>query len=124
MKSEKQIEYNNKETIIQILEEYKHLYTYTTERFKELTDELSNLDLKLTDIDHYVVFNRVSGVTMSKLMKKRIELLTQRRKVKNELADITRIREYCGSPSKLENKLNQHSTYKYRTKIIQEILGE
>lgn len=55
------------------------------DRQKELNQQLSQVDLELTDCDHYLEWNKLNAAQGYKISKIRQERLARRRSIKNEL---------------------------------------
>lgn len=119
----RQIKYDNYDQVLEILESYKNIYVATEKRFDELKNQLSLCDTELCDIDHFLTFNSVNAASMAKLSKKRVEILKNRREIKNEIEDIIRIKSCFGNVKKAENQIkNTERKYTYRTNIIAETI--
>ena len=66
------------------------------DRLEKLTDSLGKTDRVLVDIDHYLELESLSASQLSKLFKKRKELLRTRRVLKDEVMLISNFQGIAG----------------------------
>lgn len=105
----------------------------------EEQEKLSQKDMELSDLDHYLEINKLKSYELAKLGKLRQRLRKERRDIKDKMEMLITIKRFT---DKYNNKLitgdiiqnlkeqkslkekQENPKYKYRTNILDEILGE
>lgn len=80
-----------------------------------LLGNLSEVDRKITDIQHYIEFSKLNAAQGYKAYKMEREWLLKRRKIKNEIAVVSKIVECNMSDSLLDDVKNMIKTMDNRT---------
>lgn len=110
-----------------------NLFNNTSKELSEEYDKLSQKDLELNDLDHYIENHKLRAGDLAKVCKLRQTLRKERRLIKNNIAMIEVIKKFT---DKYNNKLitgdiiqnlkeqenlikkQQNPKYKYRTNIL------
>lgn len=94
------------------------------ERRKELTEKLSNVDKEISDIQHYIEFNRLNayqGWAVMSMLKNRLQ---QRREYKDEIFLLSRIHRCSLSKKEIEEAREaaaQNRNRKYSPRVLTEL---
>ena len=88
------------------------------ERYQELTEEMSKVDLEQEDILHFLELGTYNAATMMKVTKRLKEVRERRRKIKDEFVMVQAVHSRIGKPS-LTNTVQKKYTYK--TTVLQDI---
>lgn len=94
------------------------------ERRKELTEKLSNVDKEISDIQHYIEFNRLNayqGWVVMSMLKNRLQ---QRREYKDELFLLSRIHKCSLSKKEIEEAREasaQNKNRQYTPRVLTEL---
>lgn len=107
----------------QYITDFNEYASKIQKRYKELNEELSEVDLEQQDILHYLENEKCSAVTMVKITKKLKDLREKRRVIKNELTVVSVVYARVGGSSKLLKEPDIPTEYNYRTEIMKEIIG-
>ena len=102
------------------LKEYNEYLDRIVKRKTEISAELSKVDLAEQDILHYLEFEKCDAVTMVKITKKLKTLRAERRLIKNELEEITKVHTRIGGK---QLKATENKTYTYKTSVMKELIG-
>ena len=86
-------------------------------RKTELNNKLSNLSLQEQDVLHFLELETYNAITMVKVTKKLKLIRIERREVKNELDEVSRVLDKF---AKKGFKTKDDKVYQYRTKVMEE----
>lgn len=110
-----------------------NLFNNTAKELSAEYEKLSQKDMELSDLDHYIEINKLKAPQLAKVGKLRKTLREERRQIKNNIETIEVIKKFT---DKYNNKLitgdiiqnlkeqgnlrqkQENPTYKYRTDII------
>lgn len=113
-----------------------NLFNNTDKELHEEYEKLSQKDMKLSDLDHYIEIHSLKSYELAKIGKLRKTLREERRQIKNNIEVIEIIKKFT---DKYNNKLitgdiiqnlkeqgtlrkkQENPTYKYRTDIIEKL---
>lgn len=112
------------------------LFNNTDKRLNEEVQKLSEKDMELSDLDHYLEIHKLKSYKLAKIGKLRKTLREERREIKNNIEMIEVVKEFT---DKYNNKLitgdiiknlkeqktikerQENPTYKYRTNILERL---
>ena len=100
-----------------------------------LCKELSIVDLKISDIQHYIENKKLNGVEGYKAYKLLQDTLKERRVIKNKISEIEPVYHSLIVANKLDNKAkdiekkvltiqNRNSINGYNVKVLKDVFGE
>ena len=110
-----------------------NLFNNTKDELQKELDKLSQKDMELSDLDHYIEIHSLKSYELAKVGKLRKTLREERRQIKNNIEMIEVIKKFT---DKYNNKLitgdiiqnlkeqgilkkrQENPTYKYRTSIL------
>lgn len=110
-----------------------NLFNNTKDDLQKELDKLSQKDMELSDLDHYIEIHSLKSYELAKVGKLRKTLREERRQIKNNIEMIEVIKKFT---DKYNNKLitgdiiqnlkeqgilkkrQENPTYKYRTSIL------
>lgn len=110
-----------------------NLFDNTSKQLHNEYEKLSQKDMELSDLDHYIEFHKLKAYELSKVCKLRKKLREERREIKNNIEMIEIIKKFT---DKYNNKLitgdiiqnlkdqenlkkkQENPKYKYRTDIL------
>lgn len=113
-----------------------NLFNNTDKELHEEYEKLSQKDMELSDLDHYIEIHSLKSYELAKIGKLRKTLREERRQIKNNIEMIETIKKFT---DKYNNKLitgdiiqnlkeqgtlrkkQENPTYKYRTDIIEKL---
>lgn len=113
-----------------------NLFNNTDKELHEEYEKLSQKDMELSDLDHYIEIHSLKSYELAKVGKLRKTLRKERREIKNNIEMIEIIKKFT---DKYNNKLitgdiiqnlkeqgtlrkkQENPTYKYRTDIIEKL---
>ena len=113
-----------------------NLFNNIDKELHEEYEKLSQKDMDLSDLDHYIEIHSLKSYELAKIGKLRKTLREERRQIKNNIEMIETIRKFT---DKYNNKLitgdiiqnlkeqnnlkkkQENPTYKYRTDIIEKL---
>ena len=113
-----------------------NLFNNTDKELHEEYEKLSQKDMELSDLDHYIEIHSLKSYELAKVGKLRKTLRKERREIKNNIEMIETIKKFT---DKYNNKLitgdiiqnlkeqnnlkkkQENPTYKYRTDIIEKL---
>ena len=114
----------NEKDLYQIINNIQNISLKFNDEVVKLRQELSYVDQKLSDLDHFITFNKIDAIIMTKIIKARINLLKERREIKNEIDKLDHILDCIGRPSKIDKllkTLTKEKFYSYKTNIIEDL---
>ena len=99
-----------------------------------LCKELSIVDLKISDIQHYIENKRLNGVECYKAYKLLQDTLKERRAIKNKIAEIYPLYQNLIITNKMENKARElkrkvtetqrkNNNKVYNVKVMKDVFG-
>lgn len=112
------------------------LFNNTDKRLNEELQKLSEKDMELSDLDHYIEIHKLKSYELAKIDKLRKTIREERREIKNNIEMIEAVKEFT---DKYNNKLitgdiiknlkeqkaikerQENPTYKYRTNILDKL---
>lgn len=112
------------------------LFNNTDKRLNEEVQKLSEIDMELSDLDHYLEIHKLKSYKLAQIGKLRKTLREERREIKNNIEIIETVKEFT---DKYNNKLitgdiiknlkeqktikerQENPTYKYRTNILERL---
>lgn len=112
------------------------LFNNTDKRLNEELQKLSEKDMELSDLDHYLEIHKLKSYKLAKIGKLRKTLREERREIKNNIEMIETVKKFT---DKYNNKLitgdiiknlkeqneikerQENPTYKYRTNILERL---
>ena len=112
------------------------LFNNTDKRLNEEVQKLSEKDMELSDLDHYLEIHKLKSYKLAQIGKLRKTLIEERREIKNNIEMIEVVKEFT---DKYNNKLitgdiiknlkeqktikerQENPTYKYRTNILERL---
>ena len=112
------------------------LFNNTDKRLNEELQKLSEKDMELSDLDHYIEIHKLKSYELAKIGKLRKTLREERREIKNNIEMIKTVKEFT---DKYNNKLitgdiiknlkeqndlkrrQENPTYKYRTNVLERL---
>lgn len=112
------------------------LFNNTDKRLNEEVQKLSEKDMELSDLDHYLEIHKLKSYKLARIGKLRKTLREERREIKNNIEIIETVKEFT---DKYNNKLitgdiiknlkeqktikerQENPTYKYRTSILERL---
>lgn len=95
-------------------------------RFVELNDMLSNVDKKITDLQHYIEFNNLNACEGWKCFDMLQHLLRERRQIKNEIEIVQRFmgHGFCQSNiAQLYQEIESSKNKKYTPRALPELFS-
>lgn len=95
--------------------QYNKYYKTIKDKFAQLTQKHSEIDLKESDILHYIELEKTNAKQNNQLIKLLREIRQERRQVKYELAEIQKINSRLTAPL----ELIEPKPYNYRTKVME-----
>lgn len=113
-----------------------NLFNNTSDNLHKEYEKLSQKDMELSDLDHYIEIHSLKSYELAKIGKLRKTLREERRQIKNNIEIIETIKKFT---DKYNNKLitgdiiqnlkeqnnlkkkQENPTYKYRTDIIEKL---
>lgn len=113
-----------------------NLFNNIDKKLHEEYEKLSQKDMELSDLDHYIEIHSLKSYELAKIGKLRKTLREERRQIKNNIEMIETIKKFT---DKYNNKLitgdiiqnlkeqnnlkkkQENPTYKYRTDIIEKL---
>lgn len=104
-------------------ERFNDLITEANERKKELNKKLSELEHKTQECLHFLELEHTNAPTRARVTKILTECRRERRKIKEELSDITAIFGKINNPNK-KISITAKRSYTYSAEFISEIYGE
>lgn len=102
-------------------QDYNDYLNRIIEKKTEMYQLLSKKDLEQQDILHFIENEKCSAAKMSKLIKKLKEVRHERREIKNEIDALMEVHCRIGGKELVSKNI---TTYKYRTNIVQEVIGK
>lgn len=96
---------------------YNEFFDDVQTKFDELTKELSDIDLQMQDLLHFIESEKYNGATGSKVLKLLKQCRVKRRIIKDELAHIDKVRHQLKSKVKVDDS----KIYKYRTDVLNDL---
>ena len=124
---------NEKLNIEDLMRYMLDLFNNTDKRLNEELQKLSEKDMELSDLDHYIEIHKLKSYELAKIGKLRKTIREERREIKNNIEIIQVVKEFT---DKYNNKLitgdiiknlkeqkaikerQENPTYKYRTNIL------
>ena len=112
------------------------LFNNTDKRLNEELQKLSEKDMELSDLDHYLEIHKLKSYELAKIGKLRKTIREERREIKNNIEMIKTVKEFT---DKYNNKLitgdiiknlkeqndlkkrQENPTYKYRTNVLERL---
>lgn len=112
------------------------LFNNTDKRLNEELQKLSEKDMELSDLDHYIEIHKLKSYELAKIGKLRKTIREERREIKNNIEMIKTVKEFT---DKYNNKLitgdiiknlkeqndlkkrQENPTYKYRTNVLERL---
>ena len=113
-----------------------NLFNNTSDNLHEEYEKLSQKDMELSDLDHYIEIHSLKSYELAKIGRLRKTLREERREIKNNIEMIEVIKKFT---DKYNNKLitgdiiqnlkeqgvlrkrQENPTYKYRTSILERL---
>ena len=113
-----------------------NLFNNTDKRLNEELQKLSEKDMELSDLDHYIEIHKLKSYELAKIGKLRKTIREERREIKNNIEMIKTVKEFT---DKYNNKLitgdiiknlkeqndlkkrQENPTYKYRTNVLERL---
>lgn len=89
------------------LQAISKLFGVITSNRTELSCELSNVDQRLSDLDHALELLHLDAIGLTKIVKRRADLLKERRKIKDEIEFIDAINKSGISPSVVSDSIKK-----------------
>ena len=120
-------------TVEELMRYMLNLFNNTSEDLHKEYDKLSQKDMELSDLDHYIEIHSLKSYELAKIGRLRKTLREERREIKNNIEMIEVIKKFT---DKYNNKLitgdiiqnlkeqgilrkrQENPTYKYRTDIL------
>ena len=90
---------------------------------KQIREQLSTIDLELTDIDHYIEFNKLSASDGYKIFKLRQNKLKKRREIKDALYTCSLLKKHSLESKKIIKEINCRERRKYTPRVMNELFG-
>lgn len=127
---------NEKLNIEDLMRYMLDLFNNTDKRLNEELQKLSEKDMELSDLDHYIEIHKLKSYELAKIGKLRKTIREERREIKNNIEMIKTVKEFT---DKYNNKLitgdiiknlkeqndlkkrQENPTYKYRTNILDKL---
>lgn len=127
---------NEKLNIEDLMRYMLDLFNNTDKRLNEELQKLSEKDMELSDLDHYIEIHKLKSYELAKIGKLRKTIREERREIKNNIEMIKTVKEFT---DKYNNKLitgdiiknlkeqndlkkrQENPTYKYRTNILERL---
>lgn len=120
-------------TVEELMKYMLNLFDNTKDDLQKELDKLSQKDMELSDLDHYIEIHSLKSYELAKIGRLRKTLREERREIKNNIEMIEVIKKFT---DKYNNKLitgdiiqnlkeqgilrkrQENPTYKYRTDIL------
>ena len=127
---------NEKLNIEDLMQYMLDLFNNTDKRLNEELQKLSEKDMELSDLDHYIEIHKLKSYELAKIGKLRKTIREERREIKNNIEMIKTVKEFT---DKYNNKLitgdiiknlkeqndlkkrQENPTYKYRTNVLERL---
>ena len=127
---------NEKLNIEDLMRYMLDLFNNTDKRLNEELQKLSEKDMELSDLDHYIEIHKLKSYELAKIGKLRKTIREERREIKNNIEMIKTVKEFT---DKYNNKLitgdiiknlkeqndlkkrQENPTYKYRTNVLERL---
>ena len=127
---------NEKLNIEDLMRYMLDLFNNTDKRLNEELQKLSEKDMELSDLDHYLEIHKLKSYELAKIGKLRKTIREERREIKNNIEMIKTVKEFT---DKYNNKLitgdiiknlkeqndlkkrQENPTYKYRTNVLERL---
>lgn len=90
---------------------------------KQIREQLSTIDLELTDIDHYIEFNKLSASDGYKIFKLRQDKLKKRREIKDALYTCSLLKKHSLESKKIIKEISCRERRKYTPRVMNELFG-
>lgn len=112
------------------------LFNNTDKRLNEELQKLSEKDMELSDLDHYIEIHKLKSYELAKIGKLRKTIREERREIKNNIEMIKTVKEFTDKHNnklitgdiiknlKEQNDLKkrqENPTYKYRTNVLERL---
>lgn len=94
---------------------YNKYYETIKNKYTQLTQKHSEIDMKESDILHYIELEKTTAKQNNQLVKLLREIRQERRKIKFELAEIQKINARLTAPL----ELIEPKPYNYRTNVME-----
>ena len=125
--------------IEQLMQYMLNLFNNTSNNLHDEYEKLSQKDMELSDLDHYIEIHNLNAPQLAKVGRLRKTLREERREIKNNIEMIEIIKKFT---DKYNNKLitgdiiqnlkeqgtlrkkQENPTYKYRTDILNRLEGK
>lgn len=113
-----------------------NLFNNTDKELQREYEKLSNKDLELSDLDHYIENNNLKSYEYAKVGKLRKTLREERRQIKNNIELIETVKKFTDKynnklitgdiiqnlkEQERVNKRQNNPTYTYRTNILEKL---
>ena len=113
-----------------------NLFNNTSDDLHKEYEKLSQKDMELSDLDHYIEIHKLKSYELAKIGKLRKTIREERREIKNNIEMIKTVKEFT---DKYNNKLitgdiiknlkeqndlkkrQENPTYKYRTNVLERL---
>jgi len=115
------------------------LFNNTSKSLHEEYEKLSNKDMELSDLDHYIENHTLKSYEYAKVGKLRKTLREERRQIKNNIEIIEIIKKFTDKynnklitgdiiqnlkEQEITKKKQENPKYKYRTNILERLEGK
>ena len=126
-------------TVEELMKYMLELFNHTSDDLRNEYDRLSQKDMELSDLDHYIEIHRLKAYELARVGRLRKTLREERREIKNNIEMIEIIKKFT---DKYNNKLitgdiiqnlkeqgtlkkrQERPTYRYRTNILEKLEDE
>lgn len=123
-------------TVEELMKYMLNLFNNTSNNLHNEYEKLSQKDMELSDLDHYIEIHKLKAYELAKIGKLRKKLREERREIKDNIEIIETIKKFT---DKYNNKLitgdiiqnlkeqetikkkQENPTYKYRTNILERL---
>lgn len=123
-------------TVEELMKYMLNLFNNTNNDLHNEYEKLSQKDMELSDLDHYIEIHKLKAYELAKIGKLRKKLREERREIKDNIEIIETIKKFT---DKYNNKLitgdiiqnlkeqetikkkQENPTYKYRTNILERL---
>lgn len=102
-----------------VMVDYEAYMNRLENRKQELLKELSNVDLMISDLEHYAEFYKLNASDGYNLYKMIHNVTVRRREIKNEFEEINSMKNYLKSVKTFHDEL--HKNRKYRPRILKDL---
>lgn len=87
----------------------------------QMREQLSIIDLELTDIDHYIEFNKLSASEGYKISKLRQDKLKKRREIKDSLYTCSLLKKHSSDSKKIMTEIKNRECREYHPRVMKEL---